>query len=472
MKCIRSNSAISETDYEITYLNNKVWIQKAALVLAVSVLEYNFTSRVDQIRFVNILCELDTGTIVEFPHSFNNVLIILESLRKLRYNVKLDFSTIYNTEGYEEMVNSYLNILVYNKEFEEALVIAEMENVPKDNILIEQFKNMALKRSDETFWKTCSDTFHKCNTAAETVIKFLLEFSQDVQNASYEQYLILKLAYEWAVQSSDVNIGEVEKQMWLCYTHLNVIDKCQAIEATTYKRPYSEMKNELEHVENVPDSYTDTNNFAESLCSAVSVLLNFNRYWEALKVTKMFSFKHGDLEILKLCSSIAEGLIQPSQFNKEQRLLVSDGGGCAYRSKTLWPSKISSISSGWYCRYASKSCLTSWFFLFAEYSTTSSVCTAHEVDPIDQLSKDKLVTLERLVEKLKSGADIGRNIFMMYRISVNIEIPYVVLLENDDDSKLLKDALDDNCRNKLEVVHDFITVYKWPKPKVIIFVIL
>lgn len=55
---------------------------------------------------------------------------------------------------------------------------------------------------------------------------------------------------------------------------------------------------------------------------------------------------------------------------------------------------------------------------------------------------------------------------MMYRISVNIEIPYVVLLENDDDAKLLKDALDDNCRNKLEVVHDFITVYKWSRPRV------
>lgn len=70
------------------------------------------------------------------------------------------------------------------------------------------------------------------------------------------------------------------------------------------------------------------------------------------------------------------------------------------------------------------------------------------------------------MEKLKSGYILGQNIYMMYRISVNIEIPYAVLLENDDDGKLLKDALDDNCKNKLEVVHDFITVYKWSKVKV------
>lgn len=105
-------------------------------------------------------------------------------------------------------------------------------------------------------------------------------------------------------------------------------------------------------------------------------------------------------------------------------------------------------------------------YYFTDCSAGSSVCTAHEVDPIDQLSKDNLIALERLVERLKSGSAIGRNIFMMYRISVNIEIPYVVLLENDDDAKLLKDALDDNCRNKLEVVHDFITVYKWSRPRV------
>lgn len=326
-----------------------MWIQKTALVLAVSVLEYCFTSRVDQIRFVNILCASDEEGILDFSRLFANVLIVLESLRKLNCKVQLNFSGIYNAEAYKNMIHNYLNVLINNKKFDEALVIAEMEKIPKDNILIEQFRSAALKRADETFWRNCSETFHKYNCAPENVIDFYLEFSQKVENASYERYFILKLALEWAAQSSNVDINEIETRLWISYINLDVQDKNRAFEITTLcKRPYGEMKMEIERVKGVANSYTDIDNFAENLRHSISVLLNYGRFWDALKIAKLFAAKHDDLEILKLCSSIAEGLLQPSQFNKEQRLLI--GGGSAYvlRSKSHWPSKISSISSGNY----------------------------------------------------------------------------------------------------------------------------
>lgn len=55
---------------------------------------------------------------------------------------------------------------------------------------------------------------------------------------------------------------------------------------------------------------------------------------------------------------------------------------------------------------------------------------------------------------------------MSYRISVNIEIPYQVFVLHTDYMKMLKDALEDDCMNKLEVIHDFITVFKWTKEEV------
>lgn len=317
------------------------------MVLAVSVLEYSFTSYIDQIRFVNILCASDEEGALNFSSFFSNILIILESLRQLNCKVLLNFSGIYNAEVYKNMINSYLNVLINNKKFDEALVIAEMEKLPKDNILIEQFKSLAPKRADETFWRNCSDTYQKYHCAPENIINFYLEFSEEVENASYERYFILKLALEWAEQSSKVDINEIEKRMWISYINLEVKDKNRAFEVVIVcKRPYAEMKIELERVKEVVNNYTDIDNFAENLYNSISVLLNFGRFWDALKIAKMFAAKHDDLEILKLCSSIAEGLLQPNQFNKEQRLLI--GGGSAYvlRSKSHWPSKISSISSG------------------------------------------------------------------------------------------------------------------------------
>lgn len=80
------------------------------------------------------------------------------------------------------------------------------------------------------------------------------------------------------------------------------------------------------------------------------------------------------------------------------------------------------------------------------------------------------MVLYSLAEKLTTGAELAYKIFMMYRISINIEIPYHVVVSNSYHMKLLKDALEDDCSNKLEVVHDFIKVYKWSKDETADFV--
>lgn len=345
IRCIRSNSIISETDYEITYLNNKVWIQKVALVLAVTVLEYNFTSLIDQIYFVEALCAVDASKILNVKNRFENLLNILKSIRKLNTEIKLDFSKIYDPEEYKIMVNNYLNILIEKLEFEEALLIAAMEGVNKDNILIEEFKSLAAKRVDETFWIDCSETFHKHSSVPETVIQFFQESSKEIADVSYEKYMILKLAYKWAVESSYSKLDEIEIQMWVSYINLQENDKNRALETIFCKLSYSEMKEKLESIKTI-NGHKEVDNFVKNTDSAISVLLNFGHYWEALKLAKMFAYKHSDLEILMLCSSVAEGLITLDKFNKEQRLLLNSASGFACRSASLRSSKMSSTYSG------------------------------------------------------------------------------------------------------------------------------
>lgn len=333
-------------DYEITYLNNKVWIQKVALVLAVTVLEYNFTSRVDQICFIETLYATDAGKILNVPYNFDNLSKILKSIFKFHNEVHLDFSKIYELDEYKLMIQTYLELLVKNCQFEEALSIAEMEAMNKDNILISQFKNFATTQADAAFWLNCNDTFRKHSSVPETVILFFQEFSKTMESVSYEKYIILKLAYQWAVQSSYAKLREIETEMWISYINLHVNDKNRALEAIFGKQSYEEMKQDLESIEEV-NICTELNNFNENLDSGISILLNFGHYWDALKIAKMFSYRHADLEILKLCSSVAENLINVENFNKEQRLLLnSETGGFTCRSTSLRSSKVSSTYNG------------------------------------------------------------------------------------------------------------------------------
>lgn len=329
-------------DYEITYLNNRVWIQRTALVLAVTVLEYNFTSRVDQICFVEALCTLDVSKVLDVEHNFDNLLNILKSILKFNKKVELDFSKIYDLDEYKLMVVTYLEILIANCEFEEALSIAEMEGMNKDNILIAQFKSFAQKHTDVTFWKDCNDTFHKNLSAPQTVIEFFQEFSKTMKDVSYEKYLILKFAYEWALQSSYFKLDEIEREMWVSYIKLQVKDKSRALEANLSFRPYIEMKEELINVRF--ENLVEIDNFNENMDDTISVLLNFGYYWEALKLAKMFDYKHIDLEILKLCSSVAENLITVDEFNKQQGLLLCTESSC--RPASFRTSKISHTYNG------------------------------------------------------------------------------------------------------------------------------
>ena len=88
------------------------------------------------------------------------------------------------------------------------------------------------------------------------------------------------------------------------------------------------------------------------------------------------------------------------------------------------------------------------------------------IENIESYTNDTLAVLKLLTEHLHNGVEIAQNIFMYYRISINIEFPYHIVVVTTDYMKVLKDALEDNCANKLDVVHDFILAYKWSKHEV------
>lgn len=104
--------------------------------------------------------------------------------------------------------------------------------------------------------------------------------------------------------------------------------------------------------------------------------------------------------------------------------------------------------------------------LFVASHSPANSLQMQTVDNVESYMNDTLAILKLLSEHLHSGVEIGQRIFINYRISINIEVPYQVVVMTTDYMKILKDALEDNCMNKLDVVHDFILAYKWSKHEV------
>lgn len=88
------------------------------------------------------------------------------------------------------------------------------------------------------------------------------------------------------------------------------------------------------------------------------------------------------------------------------------------------------------------------------------------VDNVDMPVDETLGLLSTLTEKVTNGCGLACTILRGYRISINIEVPYHVVISTPDSTKLLRDVLEDDCMNKLDVVHDFCYVYKWTKEQV------
>ncbi|KAL3286719.1 hypothetical protein HHI36_001214 [Cryptolaemus montrouzieri] len=164
----------------------------------------------------------------------------------------------------------------------------------------------------------------------------------------------------------------------------------------------------------------------------------------------MFSCENSDVEILKLCYSLAEGLQMPYQLTAKERMLlnkVSNFKRYSSNRKALLSSRLSSLSS------PSHSPSTSTPFLYAEL-------------PFESSCHDTISVIQTLSEKLTIGSEIATTILMTYRVSFNIQIPYHVVVSNPDDMNLLKNALELDCSNKLEVVHDFILIHNWNKNQI------
>ncbi|XP_044265423.1 spatacsin-like isoform X2 [Tribolium madens] len=452
LKNLRKNSIISEADHEMTYLNNKIWIETTAIRLLSALLEFNCNSMYEQILIVENLYKIQIWKYFssDYPN-FYNLLEILKALYSSNCGVRLNISLMFETKNSRQAIIQCINALLEKQKFSVALKISQIENLPPDLILTKEWQNKMNDRNDENFWKVCNETFAKHNVTADCIVDFFLECSEQTSDL-FEKFTLLKLAWEWSEKYDLSSLYEIEKKMWIAFLYLD--DKHRDLDIFDIKESTYLYKDLIEMLKDVSQYESDlSKDLMNQLERIVAIVLNKKNFWLALKLQKMFGCKSADLETLKLCHNLAEGILLPYQLAAEQRLLLSNVNYLRTysRRRTLLSTRFSSFSS-------------------SSHSPANSLQMMQTVDNVESYTNDTLAILKLLSEHLHSGVEIGQKIFMNYRISINIEVPYQVVVMTTDYMKILKDALEDNCMNKIDVVHDFIWAYKWSKHEVADFI--
>lgn len=352
-----SNCIIISTDHEMSYINNKVWIEHQALIFISVILQYYFTSRYNQKQIIQKFCniEIEKYFYLKCP-KFRNVLLLLQHFDEYRIDMTIDLSVLYDSTLHKQNINQYINELLKMNEYKLALKIAKLENISPDNILIQQWnwklKNITINYSHHDFWEKCNNAFINNDMSSSAAVNFYLSASKNVTENFGEKYTILKYAYEYSNRNRMSIMHDLERDMWIAL--FNIEDKNKKFESDVSMSAffYTEMLDKLDTIQSKPSKLNE--DLIKKLDKAIDDMLKKNDIFQALKLEKLFNHQNSELNIIKLMFSLAEKLILPYQLSPEERLLVNK----AKRTKNLshrrnFLSRISNISMSKFRSFAS-----------------------------------------------------------------------------------------------------------------------
>ncbi|KAK5649024.1 hypothetical protein RI129_003916 [Pyrocoelia pectoralis] len=450
------NVPVVQVDYEMMYLSNKMWIEATAFNLLAATLQYNFTSHFHQLTCMKFLYVVGVSKYfsLEVP-DFLKYYHILNLIFDSNCDIQFDLSLIFKSEEIEKELLLVVTKLVATRSYSHASQIAKLQGICTDFIIIDEWYHKFKERSNyKEFWEDCNKSFDDQHLNDNAAIRFFEQCCDETSNVA-EKYVILDIAHNWASIRDLDSLYDLETKMWVAYFQMETKSECKFYNVRKNCMLYGEMKQILLALENddVPQNLCETS--IAHLNSTIEKFLNLGDFWQAFRLTKIFNYKHEDVDIIELCCNLAEGFIMPYQLTAEQRLILVKHSNIRTLSHRR---RRPLISSKGFSSFSS-----------ASHSPMASTI-ASMVDHIEVPFHDTLVILETLQERLKNGNKIIENILRTYRIAINIEKSYQDVFKCSDSTILLKDSLRDDCCNKLEVVHDVISLFHWSNDKVSSFI--
>ncbi|XP_037690027.1 spatacsin isoform X2 [Choloepus didactylus] len=375
--------------------------------------------------------------------------------------------TSYSSDNFQHECRSILERLQADGQFALARRVAELAELPVDNLVIEEItqemqilkhtEQWSLKQAKNDFWKKCHENFKKNSISSKAASSFFsaqalvaCEYPVEEQQSSLEErHLLLTLAGHWLAQEDLVpldKLEELEKQIWICrVTHHTLGGNQEEIDPrfsqqilTSGKLSFDNLAHEFSfsklaalntskylELNGLPSKETckDRLNWKEeeSLNFLIGHLLDDGCVHEASRVCRYFHFYNRDVALVLHCRALASGDARMDDLHPEIHALLHSAELLKEEEESgVPPRKVQSTSS-----------LGSQSFVMVS-------------------SGDEVVTnLEILTSKCLHGKNYCRQVLCLYELAKELGCAYTEVAAQDGQTVLgaiLASQQPDRCK--------------------------
>lgn len=478
IKNMASNAIIAEEDFEMRYINNRSWVENVAIGFIGNILQYNINNRHIQIKFLKFMNFVQLETYLPRSSFTKKILNLLEALGDCDHLCDhMNLSYLFHTSHHNDEVSSSIDRLINLGLYSTALDVAKYCEVKPDLILIKEWEqNYSVEfKNINNFWQTCDSEFRKHGMTPASAVHFYLKMlNKSLKTVT--RYEILQLMQKWAKDYNLPELCKIERCMWSLFISLREKNReCgrPIDEVTTLM--YCEMQAKLDKMyKNLHGSDLEcfVNVSFSELEKVVEELFQDGDVWQILKLEKLFSYLHPDMDVVKICFQLAEGTILPHQLTPGQRLILMRGKQNEDKATSTEDSSRSrqslpKLSLSFRRTLSNRSQLSfTDIASIAESLSSSTLCIYEDEQQLSPIME----TLERFYGCLNHGQQIGMKILATFRITANSQVPYKKIVTCKEPFDLLKNILHNPCTHKLDVVTDFMWIFKWKKEEVSDFI--
>ncbi|XP_004861775.1 spatacsin [Heterocephalus glaber] len=347
--------------------------------------------------------------------------------------------TSYSIEIFQHECRSILERLQTDGQFALARRIAELAELPVDNLVIEEItqemqalkhvKQWSLKRARIDFWKKCHETFKKNSISNKAASSFFFSQAQMAcdhsagRGSTEERHLLLILAGHWLAQEDPVpldKLEELEKQIWVCRITQHTLQGQQqeaeprfsqqistsgelSLDSLASEFSFSKLAalNTSKYLElhGLPNIETCESRLdwkeQESLNFLIERLLDDGHVHEASRACRYFHLYNRDVTLVLHCQALASGEASVDDLHPEIRAVLQSAELHEEEEEPDIPGKVQSTSS-----VDSQSCVM--------------------VPPSDEV----VTNLETLTSKCLYGKNYCRQILCLYELAKELGCSY------------------------------------------------
>ncbi|KAF6352493.1 SPG11 vesicle trafficking associated, spatacsin [Rhinolophus ferrumequinum] len=299
--------------------------------------------------------------------------------------------TSYSLENFQHECRSILEKLETNGQFALARRVAELAELPVDNLVIEEITQemqtlrhtdqWSLKQARIDFWKKCHENFKKNSISSKAATSFFsaqalmaCEYPTEAGQSSIEERrLLLTLAGHWLAQEDPVpveKLEELEKQIWLCRiiqhtlrgNQEETVPRFSQQISTSGELSFDTLASEFSfsklaalntskylELSGLPSKETCKNRLdwkeQESLNFLIGRLLDDGCVHEASRVCRYFHFYNQDVALVLHCRALASGEATVDDLHPEIHSLLQSAELLEEEEPRLPLRKVPSTSS-------------------------------------------------------------------------------------------------------------------------------